>query len=205
MTYMKSSAGTSKRAYRMTARAQAADETAQRILRATVELHTELYADQITLDTIAERAGVTVQTVLRHFGSKPQLLQAVTEHVNTQVREQRWQAPVADVAGAVENLLDHYEERGPTVLRLLAQEDRVPEFRPILQRGRAGHREWVRRTFSAVVDDHPDPSAALTQIAVLTDVYVWKLLQLDAGHDRETTAALLVDMIEAVVHDRRDR
>ena len=34
--------------------------------------------------------------------------------------------PVGDVAGAVTNLVDHYERWGENRLRLLAQEDRIP-------------------------------------------------------------------------------
>ena len=53
----------------MRARAEAAAATRGRIVRAVLELHVERFHDQITLDAIADRAGVTVQTVLRQFGS----------------------------------------------------------------------------------------------------------------------------------------
>ena len=58
---------TKKRAYRMGARAEAAEETRRRIEGATVALFLERYLDQITLEDIAERAEVSVQTVLRHW------------------------------------------------------------------------------------------------------------------------------------------
>ncbi|HEX6339374.1 MAG TPA: TetR family transcriptional regulator, partial [Jiangellaceae bacterium] len=63
---MKSQAA--KRPYRMRARAASTAETGERILRAVLDLHLERFHDQITLEDVADRAGVTVQTVLRRFG-----------------------------------------------------------------------------------------------------------------------------------------
>src|SRR5688572_23824689 len=112
---------TGTRTYRMGARAAAVEATRRRIVEATISLHEREYSDRITLEDIAAEADVTVPTVLRHFGSKEQLLWAAVDMTEAEVRAQRWQAPIGDVAGAVDNLLDHYEERGSTVLRLLAQ------------------------------------------------------------------------------------
>src|SRR3712207_4528033 len=128
-----------KRRYRMRVRAEAAAETGRRILEAVIELHMERFFDQVSLEDIAERAGVTVQTVIRRFGSKERLIEAATEVVNRQVVRQRAQAPVGDIEGAVKNLVDHYEEWGDSVLRLLAQEERVPAFRAVTDAGRALH------------------------------------------------------------------
>lgn len=54
----------------MQARAVAAARTHDRILRAVLDLHVERFHDQITLEDVARRSGVTVQTVLRLFGSR---------------------------------------------------------------------------------------------------------------------------------------
>lgn len=70
-----------KRPYRMRARVEAAAETGRRILRAAIGLGPEILSDQATLDDVAERAGVTVQTVLRRFGSKEGLIVATGEEV----------------------------------------------------------------------------------------------------------------------------
>src|SRR5919202_4501274 len=83
-----------KRAYRMGARAEAAEETRLRILDAVIGLHMERYYDQVSLEDVARRAGVTVQTVLRRFGSKDRLLDAATEVTRGRVAGQRDEAPV---------------------------------------------------------------------------------------------------------------
>ena len=190
------------RPYRMRARAEAAAETRGRIMRAVLDLHVERFHDQITLEDVARRAGVTVQTVLRHFGSREQLVAAAAEQATSEVLAQRNAAPVGDVSGAVENLLEHYESWGRTALRLLAQEERVPQLRMIADGGRAAHYAWVERTFGPFLGETSDPLLRPKLIA-LTDVFTWKLLRLDLGLDRTETASALASMIRAVVEDRR--
>jgi AcrR family transcriptional regulator len=186
----------------MRARAEATAETGRRILRAVLELHAERFHDQITLEDIAQRAGVTVQTVIRRFGSRERLIEAAAEYAETEVLRQRDEAPIGDVAGAVENLLDHYEEWGHSALRLLAQEDRVPQLRAIADRGRAGHYAWVDRTFGPYLTG-PSGRLRRAKLITLTDVYVWKLLRLDLGLDQTETASALRDMVTAVVREGR--
>ena len=63
-----------RRPYRMTNRAEAANATSERILDAVTELFWERPTDQVVLKDVAERAGVTVQTVLpevRRQGGAP--------------------------------------------------------------------------------------------------------------------------------------
>jgi AcrR family transcriptional regulator len=113
----------------MSARAEAAEATGERILDAALELFGERPTDQIPLDEVASRAGVSVQTVIRRFGGKEGLLAAAVDREASRVSGQRDQAPTGDVAGAVKVLVDHYEELGDRVLRLLGEEDRIPWLR----------------------------------------------------------------------------
>lgn len=189
-----------KRAYRMGARAEAAEETRLRILDAVIGLHMERYYDQVSLEDVAQRAGVTVQTVLRRFGSKDRLIDAASEVARERVMRQRGEAPVGDIAGAVENLVDHYEEWGENVLRLLAQEDRISAFRRTTESGRALHYEWVERTFGPMLAqrDGEDRRRLMAQLVAVCDVYVWKILSLDLGLSREQTELAIREMILAL-------
>ena len=199
---MKTSEIPPTRPYRMRARAEATELTRARIIRAVLELHVERFHDQITLDAIAGRAGVTVQTVLRQFGSRDQLVAAAAEQASREVIAQRTAAPVGDVAGAVANLLDHYEAWGRSALMLLAQEERVPQFRAIANGGRAAHYAWVDHTFGPFLAETSDPQLR-AKLIVLADVFTWKLLRLDLGLDRAGTASALASMIRAVVGEGR--
>ena len=51
----------------MTARAQAVQETRERVLDAVLSLHEQHLSSDISLADVAAEAGVSVQTVLRHF------------------------------------------------------------------------------------------------------------------------------------------
>ncbi|HET7272675.1 MAG TPA: TetR/AcrR family transcriptional regulator [Rubrobacter sp.] len=193
-----------KRVYRMGVRAEAAEETRRRILDAVIGLHMERYYDQISLDDVAKRAGVTVQTVLRRFGNKDRLIDASTEVARERVIGQRSEAPVGDVAGAVENIVDHYEAWGESALRLLAQEDRVPAFRKATDAGRAVHYEWVGRTFAPLLAERSGEARErlLAELVAVCDVYVWKVLRFDLGLGREQTELALREMIFALKGER---
>jgi hypothetical protein len=68
--------GPRQRPYRMRARAWAAEATARAITAAARALFAERAYDEVSLPAIADRAAVTVQTVLRRFGSKEELFAA---------------------------------------------------------------------------------------------------------------------------------
>jgi len=189
-----------KRPYRMRARAEAAAETGRRILEATIELHRERYFDQVSFEDIAERAGVTVRTVIRRFGSKERLIVAAAEEGARRVTHQRYQVPVGDIEGAVDNLVDHYEEWADSALRLLAQEERVAAFRSITDAARAYHYEWVERTFAPLLAKRTGEARRrlLAELIALCDVYFWKLLRRDVGLSREQTALAIRETILAL-------
>jgi AcrR family transcriptional regulator len=188
----------------MRARAESTARTRAAILRAMLELLVERFHDQITLEDVAVRAGSTVQTLLRQFGSKEELVSAAARLADSEILAQRRAAPVGDIPGAVENLLDHYEAWGAVALRLLAQEERVPQLRRLAEGGRAHHHDWVAATFAPLIEGSDDQLLRQKLIA-LTDVYVWKLLRLDLGLDRPETASALTGMIRAVIAAGSDR
>jgi AcrR family transcriptional regulator len=68
------------RKYELKQRAQSQAETRQRIVEATVELHTSLGPARTTISAIAERAGVQRLTVYRHFPDERALFHACTRH-----------------------------------------------------------------------------------------------------------------------------
>jgi AcrR family transcriptional regulator len=191
----------SGRPYRMVARAESAAATGERILDAAVELFWERRLDHMTLDQVAQRAGVTSQTVIRRFGGKDGLIAAAGEREGRRVREQRDRAPAGDTEGAVRVLLDHYEQLGDRVMRLLAEEDTVPGMHEIVEDGRAAHRAWCERVFAPALARRAGTERArrLAQLAAVCDVYMWKLLRRDAGLSRGQTELALVELLEPIL------
>ncbi len=69
-----------KRKYNKTLRAEQQDETRERIVEATVQLHEELGPAKTSIKAIAEKAGVQRLTVYRHFPDDASLFEACTSH-----------------------------------------------------------------------------------------------------------------------------
>lgn len=186
----------------MQARAKAAAETERRIFAATRELAAERPFVQVTLDEVAARAGVSVQTVIRRYRSKDGLIRAVGEAVHTEVAQQRFEAPVGDLAGAVANLIEHYEATGDETFRLLCQEQEVPLLREVLGTGRQMHREWVQRVFATWLDGLGAAQRKLrvAELVAICDLYTWRLLRRDLGLSRKQTEQAIREMLEGVLH-----
>lgn len=190
-----------KRAYRMSARADAAAATGARIVEAAIRQFSERRYDEVSLGDIARDAGVTVQTVLRRFGSKEELVAVATMISTDAVRRERAEAPVGDVGGAVRNLMEHYERWGDRILLLLAQEDQVTPLRRVTTAGRSLHYEWVDRVFApwlARVGGAARRGLRARLIAA-TDVYVWKIMRKDLGLDARSTEVSMRELVAAVV------
>lgn len=190
-----------KRRYNMGRRAVAARETGLRIIEATLALYVDRWLEDLTLDDVAARAGVTVQTVLRRFGSKAELIRAAGESLQQQVLSQRGQAPTGDIDGAVANLMEHYEATGDLTLRTLAQEGRHDVLRDFAERGRAFHRAWVEATFAPCCEGLSAASGQrlINRLIVVTDLYTWKLLRRDMGLGRDEAQREIVEMAHAVI------
>lgn len=186
-----------KRRYRMKARAVAAQSTADGILDAAIELFTVKRFEEVTLDEVAGRAGVTKRTVLRRFESKDRLFVNAMDHAVDEMVRQREEAPVGDVPGAVANVVEHYERWGRNRLRLLSQEDRIELVAEHVRGGRAYHRAWVEHTFAPQLTGLRGPTRQrrIAALVAATDVYTWKLLRLDLGLSRAETERTLVEMI----------
>src|SRR3954463_5417208 len=143
------------RSYTMVARAEAVAETRRRIIEALFELGRERMLPDISLDDVAAAAGVSVQTILRHFKSRAGLAEATMDHAIATVAEER-HTPVGDVDAAVAVIVEHYEDRGRTALLMLAQESSDSQVAALTRRGRAMHRAWVTDVFAPFAGPH-DP------------------------------------------------
>jgi AcrR family transcriptional regulator len=192
-----------RREYRMGARAEAARITGERIIDALVSLYLTQPLEQIRLADVAERAGVTVQTVIRRFGNKAGLVAAAVQRVSQHVARQRGQVAPGDLPGAVSNLLDHYEQLGDLALKQLADETSVPEIGSLADLGRELHRRWCATVFAPVLErlTGAERRRRLAQLVAICDVYTWKLLRRDAGLSRAQTELALIEMLAPLTQE----
>jgi AcrR family transcriptional regulator len=187
-----------RRTYRMGLRADAAEATGERILEAARQSFGELLYDQVSLRAVADRAAVTVQTVIRRFGSKENLFAAVAQRRSGEIREQRDAAPVGDIAAATRLLVDSYERWGDEQLHLLAQERRAEMLAAAVASGRRYHRAWVERVFAPSLHGLPaqQRKRRVAELVAVTDLYTWRIFRRDLGFGRAETEAAMRDLVE---------
>lgn len=192
-----------KRAYSMELRAAKAEATKARIRQAAVDLHVERLWDGFTLDAVARRAGTTVQTVLRVYGSKDALSVLALE---ASANRHRQDSPPGDIAAAVRALYDDYEAIGDRIIRYLAEELRHPVLAPQVEAGRQSHRNWVETVFAPQLRARTGPARQRLRHALIvaTDVYAWKLLVRDLHLDRRAAESVVKEMIAAFTQGGTD-
>lgn len=189
-----------KRPYRMTVRAEAAARTRQRLLESAWQHFADKPYERVRLADVAADAKVSVQTLHTNFGTKDTLFVAAWGWRVAPEGARRDSAPVGDVETAVRVLYDSYDRDGDAVLRLLAQEERIPAVKEMADAGRRWHRGWVERTFAPLLDGCSGKAARerrLTALVVATDLLVWKLLRREMGLGREAAEQIVIDMVTA--------
>jgi AcrR family transcriptional regulator len=189
-----------KRTYDMTARAAKAEATKARISASAVELFCTRPVEEFTLDEVAKGASTTVQTVLRIFGSKDELVYSVLEDMAAGGTFLRPTEP-RDIKAAVAAFFDIYETMGDLVIERLSEERRRPGLKRGLDQGRENHRDGVKTIFAPQLERLQGAARTqlLTILIVMTDVYVWKLLRRDMAMSRPAAEAIVCTMIRGVI------
>lgn len=194
-------AETQSRPYRQVARAAATEETRRRIVAAFAEALARRWLDEITLDELATAAGTTRQTVIRLFGGKEGLLDAVVDWMRKGVLIRRTLLPGPAAIAVARAVGADYETSGDMIIRLLAQEGRHPGLSTLLNLGRRHHRDWIGEVFAGPIASCPpaEREALTDRLVIVTDAYSWKLLRRDAGRSRTETEAAIAALIAAVL------
>jgi AcrR family transcriptional regulator len=188
-----------KRVYRMQARREAVERTRGRILQAAYDLWLARPYDEVTVEDVAELAGVSRQTVHRQFGSKEDLVVAVTDWRGPREDRLREVRP-GDVTGAVHRAVERNEEMGDAVVRFLELEGRIDVADYLLKTGRASHRAWIEEVFAPYLPTQGRArELAVLALYAATDVTVWKLLRRDFGQSEADTEAIVRQLVEGVI------
>jgi AcrR family transcriptional regulator len=178
----------SPRKYDMSKRAAAAAETRRRIVAATHALHTEQGVAATSWDDIAERAGVGVGTVYRHFPSLDELIPACGALVMEALA-----LPDADAVAAADDrptalareVFAIYERAAPDV-RVLTRE---PDVHPGVRQAA----DDLERTLGALIDAAALPGDRRV-VRALLDIASWDALRrqgLTTAEAVTTVSALL--------------
>ena len=186
----------STRAYTQTRRADSTERTRHTILHAAQRLFREEKELDPSLEQVAERAGCSVRTVIRHFGSKEGLMEAAIADANSEVAADRDVEP-GDIESAIRKLVEHYERLGDEVIRWLGQADRYPLVRRVVEAGTEMHLAWVDATFAPELERLPAAARRNRRavLASLTDVLLWSLLRRREGLGRKATEDAILELV----------
>lgn len=188
------------RPYRMSARADAAQLTADRIIDAMLARLVTTPYEHIRIEDVGADAGVTGQTVIRRFGGKPGLMNATVERELGRIAEAREAAARATPAETIRDLVVHYERYGALILKTYGEAPLVPGLPEIAARGRAFHVDWCRRVFALDPALTPAESARrLAQVIAICDATTWRILRFDGGLDPAQTETALAEMLLPLV------
>lgn len=168
------------RRYTLGKRAEAKEQTRDKILRATMQVHDEKGVAPTTFADVAARAGVGQATVSRYFPTIGDLVQACGQHVWMEMRP-----PVPDMAkdvfAGIEGLearleklveeVDGFYARGALRLDLASRDrDLIPQLDGFLSAVEAGVAALVREALSAF---SPGEEALETATALMS-FRVWQ-------------------------------
>lgn len=156
-----------------------------------------------TLDEIAERAGTSVQTILRAYGSKEALfVEALSKHAVADVDEEMRAALASDeIPEIVAALFRLYDKIGDAVIRMMAEEPKFPALKEANDIGRTYHRNTVNTVFAAYLAPLPPEERAILHSALraATDIYVWQVLRRDEGRSLDHTIATVTLIVNRLL------
>lgn len=186
------------RAYRMTARAEAAERTGERIVDAMLRRYAEVPYDRLRLEDVAADAEVTVQTVLRRFGSKPGLLVAAIEREFVRLTGERAAALGESPRSTLHSLVRYYEDHGTLILKMYAEAHQAPGVPELAARARAYHVGWCREAFAGALGEALDEvtrARRLAQVVAVCDATTWRILRFDGDLTSEETEEALAELL----------
>jgi AcrR family transcriptional regulator len=194
-----------RRAYDMTQRGESAERTRLAIVDAALSFIPQRMWEELTIEEIAMRAGVSVRTVLRRFGSKDGLVEAAAERARELVADQRRGDRPGDLDSSIAELVEHYERWGDNAMWLLDHRRSVPVLEQVAVDGTRLHEDWVRRVFAPQLAAHPARSALRRRLAAalgaVTDVHTWEMLRRRSGLSRDETETALRELCAGVLRE----
>lgn len=190
-----------KQTYDNSKRLKEAEKTRHEIIKAFGRLWNRYSINDITLEMIAEEAGMTTRTIMRKFGSKKGLLTESLPILADQIESERRETKVGDIDGILQALLSSYEIMGEAAIRTICLEPDLEIARKIGQKGRELHRKWCTEMFAPYLPEHHSPEfdVQLNAFIAATEIYLWKLMRKDLKLNKEQTLAIFKNLVEGLV------
>ena len=189
-----------KRPYRLAARADATDARRRRILESAYEAFGLRRYEDVTLAEVAARAETSERTVYRLFGTKERLLSSWLSEIGPGVAPPPDPSLRNDTRAFVRVMIAFYEERGASILNMLAQEEAVPALRPLMAWGRDLYDEALERGLGHLLRGFRGAARQRRrmQLVMACDVYTWKLLRHGRGLSQGEVERVIEDLLDVL-------
>jgi len=176
-----------KRRYELKERARRQAETRQRIVEATVDLHTSVGSSRTTVSAIAERAGVERHTVYAHFPDERTLFRACSTHWrdrHPRPDAARWlelDAPEERLRRVLADLYAWYESVEPELEVLLRDAPLLPAHGEAM----AETDEAIQRLADDLVRGRPRRKSVRAAVGHALEFGTWRSLVRRQGLSRQ--------------------
>jgi AcrR family transcriptional regulator len=189
------------RQYEMKRRATSAAATHERIMDAYTRCFWSNPGARISLAEVAAEAGTTVQTVLRHFGSKEALVQEVLERELVSMRKPVDPAAAGDVHRIAIMLVDHQERHGRRTLRVLSAAFTSPALQALVEEGNVYHRQWCEVMFARWLEPLVTRRrrVLLAELLTVCDARTWGMLRDQGDLSSDETKRALVQLLKSIL------
>lgn len=191
------------RKYRLNRRADSQENTRQRIVEATVKLHTTLGPAHTSMVAIAELAGVERPTVYRHFPTMPDLFWACSSHLWAQSPPpdpEPWlkiDDPEARLRQGLMEVYTYYSDHELGLWKILRDLEDMPELRPFAA-PRIAHRLRARDVLASAWPNRGiQQKLLIAALAHAIDFFAWRSLRRQ-GLTNEEAIELIVNLVQAV-------
>jgi len=195
------------RNYDMRRRAKRQDETRQRIVEATVELHKSIGMAQTTISAIAEKAGVQRLTVYRHFPDERALFSACTGHymgANPPPDPASW-TQVANPKERLKMALAEVYAYHRRTEQIMANVIRDAPVHPLTREMAEPYFQlWERMQYVLVTGWGVEDERLALLLAALghaLDFQTWRSLVRQQGLNDEQAIEVMVGMVQCLMHD----
>lgn len=183
----------------MRVRAEGVARRREAVVDVALELFTSHPFDTVTLQSVADGAGVSLKTVTRIFDSKEALIAACIDRAKAREEAERAVSP-GDIPGVVAVLSARYEAWLGRTLHIVALSERIPAARAWIDVGRRSHLAWLARAFAPWLPPRgATRTTRLMQLFGATEMYLWWSWREALGHSRAAATRALHETLSALV------
>lgn len=186
------------RSYAQTARRDQTESRRRQMIDAVFALMDRGSFGAVTLQGVADEAGVSLRTVTRHFGSKEELLRLSMAEAR-EAEETNREVPVGDIDAVCRVLADRYETMAEYIYRMGDVELTYSWLSEWVQMARRSHLEWLAEAFAPwLPPEGPQRDDRLMCLFSATEVRSWWAIRQRFGYSVERARSVMQHQIEAL-------